>query len=86
MRRQPRQRGIVRVQQLDPIRTLVAEDKEMPRERVDLELLADQLGQGVERLAQVGGPASPAEPGRAQDQLQRPIGCFARPPFSWGTT
>src|SRR6266581_807472 len=45
----------VPVEEFDAVSALIAEDEELTGKRVVLELLANQLGQGVERFAQVGG-------------------------------
>jgi hypothetical protein len=42
---------LVPVKQLDPVATLVAEDKNVPRERVVVQVLSYLLGQSVEATA-----------------------------------
>jgi hypothetical protein len=44
------------VQDLEPIALPIAEDEEMPAERVDADLILGQGEEGIETLAHIGGP------------------------------
>jgi hypothetical protein len=54
----------VPVEDLDPVASAVAEDVEVPRERVLGDPVADELGEAIEALAHVGGLGGQEDPER----------------------
>lgn len=60
--------GVIPDQDLQSIPAPIAKEKEMPRERIQIEALAHQRGQAINRAPQIGGPGGHVDPNRRRNR------------------